>query len=193
MTASATLRRGCWLATGIALVMAHAVEAAGPAAAGSSSADAFAPSDVKAAFILNFVAFTEWPVELQGAVRVCVVGDDNVTKALTEAVRARPSDGRRIIVQSAVADATVHLCGVVFISGDPPQRVTAMLESAAGASLLTVSDAPRFAQSGGMIELFIDQGRMRFAVNVDAVQRARLKLSSRVLGLAKIVRDTHVP
>ena len=55
--------------------------------------------------------------------------------------------------------------------------------------MLTVSDAARFAQTGGMVELFIEDGRMRFAVNVDALQRARVRLSSRVLALAKIVRD----
>jgi hypothetical protein len=43
---------------------------------------------------------------------------------------------------------------------------------------------------GGMVEFFLESGRMRFAVNVDAVHRSRVRLSSRVLGLAKIVKDT---
>ncbi len=59
--------------------------------------------------------------------------------------------------------------------------------------MLTVSDATRFADTGGMVELFVEGGRMRFAVNVDALQRARIQLSSRVLALAKIVRDPKTP
>ena len=59
--------------------------------------------------------------------------------------------------------------------------------------MLTVSDAAGFAKAGGMIELFIEEDRMRFAVNVDALERAHVRLSSRVLALAKIVRDDVTP
>jgi hypothetical protein len=59
--------------------------------------------------------------------------------------------------------------------------------------VLTVSDAARFAETGGMVELFVEGDRMRFAVNVDALQRARVRLSSRMLGLAKIVKDAKLP
>ena len=54
--------------------------------------------------------------------------------------------------------------------------------------VLTVSDGKGFSQSGGIIELYIDDGRIRFAINVDAADHAGVHLSSRLLGLAKIVR-----
>jgi hypothetical protein len=59
--------------------------------------------------------------------------------------------------------------------------------------VLTVSDGERFSEAGGIIELYIDGGRIRFAINVDAAERSGLRLSSRLLGLAKIMRDRHAP
>ena len=58
--------------------------------------------------------------------------------------------------------------------------------------VLTVSDGKGFAQAGGIIELYVEGGRMRFAINVDATARSGLRLSSRLLGLAKVIRDGHV-
>ena len=58
--------------------------------------------------------------------------------------------------------------------------------------VLTVSDGKGFSQAGGIIELYVEGGRMRFAINVDAAERSGLRLSSRLLGLAKVVRDGHV-
>ena len=58
--------------------------------------------------------------------------------------------------------------------------------------VLTVSDGKGFSQAGGIIELYVEGGRMRFAINVDAAERSGLRLSSRLLGLAKVIRDGHV-
>ena len=59
------------------------------------------------------------------------------------------------------------------------------------ALVLTVSDGKGFAQTGGIIELFIEDGRMRFAINLDAMEQTGVRLSSRLLGLAKVVRNPH--
>jgi hypothetical protein len=58
--------------------------------------------------------------------------------------------------------------------------------------VLSVSDGKGFSQSGGIIELYVEGGRMRFAINVDAAERSGLHLSSRLLGLAKVMRSGHV-
>ena len=68
--------------------------------------------------------------------------------------------------------------------------VTGMLN---GRLVLTVSDAARFAHTGGMVELSLERGRLHIAVNTDALQRANVRLSSRVLALATIVRDVPSP
>jgi hypothetical protein len=57
--------------------------------------------------------------------------------------------------------------------------------------VLTVSDGKGFSHASGIIELYVEAGRMRFAINVDAVERSGLRISSRLLGLAKVIRNDH--
>ena len=56
--------------------------------------------------------------------------------------------------------------------------------------MLTVSDVEQSAKHGVMIEFFLEKDRLRFAINIDTMERARIKVSSRLLSLATIVRDT---
>jgi hypothetical protein len=58
--------------------------------------------------------------------------------------------------------------------------------------VLTVSDGKGFSLAGGIIELYVERGRTRFAINIDAAERSALRLSSRLLGLAKVIRNDHV-
>jgi hypothetical protein len=63
-----------------------------------------------------------------------------------------------------------------------------MLDEVKGAPILTVGDGDAFASGGGMIGLFVEDGRMRFAINTEAAHRAGLRFSSKLLNLAKIVK-----
>ena len=74
----------------------------------------------------------------------------------------------------------------------PTRRSADGLDAIRTLPVLTVSDGKGFASAGGIIELYVEDGRMRFAINVDAAERTRLRISSRLLGLAKVVRDRHV-
>ena len=55
--------------------------------------------------------------------------------------------------------------------------------------MFTVSDANNFAESGGVAQLIVENDRMRFAINIASAQRGRLNISSKLLSLAKIVKD----
>ena len=68
-------------------------------------------------------------------------------------------------------------------------RTAAILDELCGAPVLTVSDGAELIRSGGSIGLIVEEGRMRFAINPDAAHRAGLRLSSRLLQLAKISTD----
>ena len=86
-------------------------------------------------------------------------------------------------------DEPVRGCAVLYASKLDERRTLQLIAGLAGASVLTVGDAQDFAARGGMIGLFVDDGRMRFAINRGAVQRTRLKLSAQLLTLAKIVKE----
>ena len=61
------------------------------------------------------------------------------------------------------------------------------------ASVLTVGEIDRFAQQGGILRLQLEENMIRFEVNVDAAERARIKVSSKILKIGRIVRDHRGP
>lgn len=149
-------------------------------------------SRVKAAFLFNFAKFTEWPADrlpLGDTLAMCVVGDFPVADALEITIKGRLVEGHPLSVQLLKADGPLRSCHLVFVGGSEAKRSAEILETLRDASILSVGDAPAFAELGGVAQLIVENERMRFAVNVTAAQRARLQLSSKLLSLATIVRD----
>jgi hypothetical protein len=177
-------------------LVAAALTALGLACGSWADAQSLAAPALKAAFLFNFAQFMEWPGETVPAgapVALCIVEDIAVADALEKTVAGRTVEGHSLIVKRLKAGAQLPTCHVLYVAGSDLKRSLDVAETVKGVFALTVSDAARFAETGGMVELFVENDRMRFAVNVDALQRGRVRLSSRVLGLAKVVRDPKVP
>jgi hypothetical protein len=148
---------------------------------------------VKAAFLYNFVKFAEWPALASSApISVCVVGDEAIAAALVETMRGKNISGHALEVWRPEDSATWRTCSLLFVADVETRRFTGGLSGVRTLPVLTVSDGKGFSRAGGIIELYVESGRMRFAINVDAAERSGLHLSSRLLGLAKVVRDSHV-
>lgn len=147
---------------------------------------------VKAAFIYNFAKFVEWPVEVLADGRpfvIGIVGKDPFGNMIDEAISGKSVRDKKITVKrfSKVEEA-VH-SHILFISGSEEKHLHEIVKQLSRTPVLTVSDIDRFAGQGGMVQLVMDQNRVRFAVNVAAFERARLKPSSQLLKLARIVPD----
>jgi hypothetical protein len=176
---------------GIALVMTLI---ASPGMAADNAADAAPDVAVKAAFLYNFAKFTEWPaLPAAAAIVLCVVGDDGIAAALVETVRGQNIGGHALEVWRPQAPdvSTWRSCHLLFIGDAETQRSVSGLGGIKTLPVLTVSDGKSFSQTGGIIELYVEGGRMRFAINVDVAERSGLHISSRLLGLAKIIRSVH--
>jgi hypothetical protein len=148
-------------------------------------------SSLKAAFIYNFAKFTEWPPDVlpaAGSFTACVVGDTPLREALERTVNKRQLAGRAMVVSEVQLDGKLRSCHLLYVSG-PSARATAIVVALAGAPVLTISDLDEFAQLGGTVELFVDNGQMRFKLNLAAARRNRLVLSSKLIVLAAHVRD----
>lgn len=147
---------------------------------------------VKAAFLFNFAKFAEWP-DLPAAAPIvtCIVGDDAIAAAFVDTVGTQRIDGRAMQLATQQDATAWRNCQLFFIGDDEARRSAAGLNRLKSLPVLTVSDSKNFASAGGIIEFYLDNGRMRFAINPDAAERAGLRLSSRLLGLARIVRDSH--
>ena len=146
---------------------------------------------VKAAFLYNFAKFAEWPAS-DLPLTMCIMGDIRVASELHRTVRDKRLDGRVLEVKGLGSDAPVVACDVIFISASETERVAVVLGALRTLPILTVSDSPGFARTNGIIELVVERERMHFAINTDAATRAGIRLSSRLLGLARIVRNEDV-
>jgi hypothetical protein len=139
---------------------------------------------VKAAFLYNFVKFVEWPTrQAPGAIVICVAGRNPFGNVLSDTVRGETIDGRSL-------DARVLLepedrCHVIFIPEGA--NAGAYLRAARGQPILTVGETPGFIEQGGMVRFYLDSGTVRFEIHRDAAERAGLRISSRLLQLARIV------
>jgi YfiR/HmsC-like len=156
------------------------------------AAQAFADSPehrLKAAFLYNFAKFVEWPeayFSAQSVINLCVVGADDFGSAL-DAIDRKKAQGREVIVKREVSVAQSRECQIVYISPSQAKNVADILHTAARGNALTVSDLDGFCQAGGMIGLVVADQRVGFEVNLDAAQKADLRLSAQLLKLAKNV------
>jgi len=147
---------------------------------------------VKAAFLFNFAKFAEWPALPSGAPIVfCVVGSEAVATALNETVHGQNIGGHALEVSRPPDGANWRTCHLLFVPEAETRRSFAALAAIRALPVLTISDEKGFSRGGGIIELYVESGRMRFAINVDATERSGLRLSSRLLGLANVVRDSR--
>jgi hypothetical protein len=147
---------------------------------------------LKAAFIYNMAKFAEWPADFVGSnapITLCVGRDDAVAQPLVDSVQGQRIGEHPVAVVRIAPDSPLRSCQLVFLSGLDARKTTKVLESLEGTAVFSVSDGDGFAAAGGVAQLFLEGDRLRFAINVDAAQRSRLRLSSKLLALAKIVHD----
>ena len=170
--------------------MAAAVCGPGSLGAGPASAP---ESRVKAAFVYNFAKFTAWPTdafaESDDTFDICVLGQDSVGEALG-AFHGRPVGQRRAYVRPVTSTAGLMGCHILYVCGDElmlPADLAEVLVRAGARHALTVSERAGFLDAGGVIALHTSGRKLRFAVNLDAADRAQLKLSSKLLRLSGVV------
>jgi hypothetical protein len=178
---------------GVASIALAATLIAAPGIAAGSGTDLAPDVAVKAAFLYNLAKFTEWSALAPGAtIAVCIVGADGIAAALVGTVRGQNISGHTLEVRHAHDSATWGSCHVLFIADAETRQAAGGLGEVRTLPVLTVSDGKGFSQRDGVVEFYVEKGRMRFAINVDAAERSGLHLSSRLLGLAKVIRNDHV-
>jgi YfiR/HmsC-like len=152
-----------------------------------------APSEyqVKAAYLYNFLKFVEWPedsfADPLAPIVIGVVGEDPFGNALPQVVIGKTIQGRDLVIRKYHSGEDLRGAHILFISVSEKKRLPQVLSGLRGSSVLTVADMDGFLEAGGMIQLLSEDNRVRFAINLDAADRARLKISSKLLSLAKRV------
>ena len=146
---------------------------------------------VKAAYLFNFLKFVEYPGESfadpLAPIVIGVVGDDPFGNALPQVVIGKTVQGRDLVIHVYRSGEDLRGAHILFISASERKRLPTILASLHGSSVLAVSDASGFLDAGGMIQFLNENDRVRFAINTDATSRAKLKVSSKLLSLARPV------
>lgn len=154
-------------------------------------ADAATEYDVKAAFLLNFAKFVDWPDSSftggDSPVVIGVLGDDPFGSALDNTVRNEKVKGRKLVVKRSKQLNDLKGSHILFVSSSEQSRLGAILRETSDWHTLTVGDVQGFANRGGVINFIIRDKKIGFEINTAAANRAGLKISSQLLKLAKII------
>jgi len=144
--------------------------------------------DAKAAFVLKLVNFVQWPSN-SGDLVIGFIGADATSDALQRLASGKSVNGRGIVIRRLGQDGDLKACQVIFVGSSERKSTPSVLERLRGTSVLTVGESDGFGQHGGIVNLLLNEGRIRFEVNPHAAERAHLQISSRLLSLATIVAD----
>jgi hypothetical protein len=158
----------------------------------TAAAQAVTEPSLKAAFIYNFAKFTEWPPGVLSASTpfvACVLGDATVGDALERAVHGRLLWGRAITVSRLQLEGNTRPCHLLYVAGVSAAQTEQVLVSVRGAPVLTISEADDYGPLGSIARLFVENGRLRFALSLDLAKRSRLQLSSKLIILATRIED----
>jgi hypothetical protein len=152
---------------------------------------------LKALFLYNFGGYVEWPVEAFSRADdpfvIGVLGSAPLDDTLREISNTKKINGRKISVERFASADSIKPCHILFIGRDvQPQVQRSALERMRNQPVLVVGETKGFAGLGGSVNFFVEANKIRFEINLEAARQQQLKISSKLLALAKIVQQEAV-
>jgi hypothetical protein len=170
----------------VACALAPGVSAQAPNAGAASE------RGVKAAFVYKFLGYIEWPATAFARsdvpIVVGVAGGEELASELAEIVRGRAAGNRPVEVRRLRAGDALAGVNVLVISAAERGRAAQLVRAAHARGILTITETEDGLEQGSVINLVIVDGRVRFEVSLEAAERVGVKLSSRLLAVAHLVR-----
>lgn len=189
----ACLLRGGWLALAgnrarvlisVLLLFASAIPTR------AQIAEEFPEYQLKAAFLYNFAKYIHWPsnTAAKSPLTIGVLGDDPFGTLLPATIAGKTVNDHSLKLKYLKRDDPIADVDILFVSRSERERVPSVLAGLQGKSVLTVADMDRFGQQGGMINLILVGKSVRFEMNVEAIERAGLKVNSKLGNLGIVVK-----
>jgi hypothetical protein len=148
---------------------------------------------IKAAYLYNFANYVEWPSSVSKRTNVPfvigVVGPYPFGKHLDVIAATKKIDGRKIVIRRFKTLDDYTTCDILFIAGSDPRKHPDLDKRLGKSPVLLVGESSLFAQRGGTISFFVQQNKVRFKINQQAAKRKGLKISSKLLQMAELVKD----
>jgi hypothetical protein len=159
----------------------------GPAPASAAAKE----YQVKAAFLYNFTKFIEWPPRSfsgpEDPIVIGVLGDGPFAAELEQVVMNRNVNGRGLVVKPVVSVAEAQSVDVLFVSEAQEYMFGEIAPVIAHNPILTIGESRAYAHSGGIINFVLDNDKVRFEINMEAAERAGLKVSAQLQKLARAI------
>ena len=157
-----------------------------------AQAPVFDEYQVKAAFLYNFAKFVEWPpgtfANSHDPIAMCVVGHNPFGSTLEDVMQGLKIGDRAIAIRRLPDTQQASQCQILFVGATEEKRTRALLDAIKGAAILTVGEVDNFAALGGIIGLRLEGSRVRIQIAPETAVRNRLRISSKLLSLAEIVK-----
>jgi len=149
--------------------------------------------EVKAAFLYNFAKFVTWSQNESDSSNesfiIGIAGRDPFGNLIEQVMGSKTVLGKQIQIRRYRSVYQAGLCHILFVSESEKNNYKQILKLFSGRPVLTVSDADGFIEAGGMIRLYVADNKIRFEINVRAAEKAKLKLSSKLLYLATNLKN----
>jgi len=149
---------------------------------------------VKAAFLLNFLKFVEWPepvlANANAPMIIGILGDDPFGNALPETLHDESVHGHPLVLRRSHNLDDLRDCQLLFVARSESGHEAKILAHLRDAPILTVSDSDDFCVDGGVIQLYLENKKVHFMINQGVAQHLGLKVSSQLLSLAKVLGAT---
>jgi hypothetical protein len=164
-----------------------------PTAVAADPPLASSENELKAAFLINFPKYVEWPstgsATNAGPIVLAVFGESTLDEELRKAIKGKVVNGRPLVFKRALTEEECSKgCHLVFIGAEERRRLPSLLNRLKEMSVLTVGESDDFLENGGIIKLVRWDRKIRFEVNLAAARRARLEISSKLLNVASVVQ-----
>ena len=146
---------------------------------------------LKAAYLFHFLQFAEWPDSVfeneKSPIILAVLGKDPFGKILDETVMSEKIGDHPIIIKRFQSFNQLDFCHVLYIGSSEKYTFRNILKHIGESPVLTISDIDGFSEQGGNISFYLEENKVRFAINMQTLKQADLKVSSKLLRLAKII------
>ena len=146
---------------------------------------------VKAAFLVNFPKYVDWPPAAFAAtnspVVIAVLGETKVAEELQKVVAGRRVNGRKIVLKRLAAGAVTADCHILFVAAAEQQR-SPDLVAQLNCCVLTVGESDGFLEHGGIINLARRDRKVALEVSLTAASKAGIEISSKLLAVANVVK-----
>ena len=146
---------------------------------------------VKAAVLYKFVRYVEWSQDVLpdtlDTITIGVLGESPIVDALRASVEGKEIGGYKVAIRHFGGLEDLDFSHMLFIGRSEKQHLKKALRRLQGWNTLTVGDTEGFAEAGGMVNLVIVENRVGFEINLEAAEKAKLRISSHLLRLGRIV------